>query len=200
MSEYIVENISKKTVTLTDLRVEIRPQASIDLEKVAHRSDIERSLDLKKAFKLKLLHFVRRTEKVKVEKPPSEAQMKQMMQEAMNKAMETQKQKDEPFDVNKMAETIKRQVSSVIGDKIDGKLNELIESVKNVTQTVYVTGNADNKDGIIQPQVDIATLAEITQKGVEAIASEIKQQDEPEKKAKKVKLNTLAIDLAKELE
>lgn len=44
---YIVHNLTNRTIVLADLRAEIGPKKMLDLEKVAARSDIDRSYDLR---------------------------------------------------------------------------------------------------------------------------------------------------------
>jgi len=196
---YIVENISGRTIQISDLRAEIRPNKTLDLEKVARRIDIERSLDLLTALKQKLLKLVRnlKPEKIKIEKPLSEAELKKLVEIAMANAMQKSKETDTPLDMSRIQDSIKRQISHSINEQLDGKLDALLKAVQSIPQQTLISGSLVQAN--IGPEVDIAKLAEITQKGVESISADITQKDN-EKKAKKIKLNTQASDLARELE
>lgn len=55
---YIVHNLTKKTIILSDIRAEIRPRMTMDLERFAHRQDIERSFDLIQSIKSGKLRIV----------------------------------------------------------------------------------------------------------------------------------------------
>jgi len=195
---YIVENISGKTLQLSDLRAEIRPGTTLDLEKVARRIDIERSIDLLTAIRQKLLKLVRnfKPQKIKIEKQLSEAELKKLVEISMAQAIQKSKE-DSTLDVNKIHDSIKRQISHSINEQLDGKLDALLKAVQSIPQQTLVNGSITQAN--IGPEIDIAKLAEITQKGVENISADITQR-ETEKKAKKIKLNTQATDLAKELE
>jgi predicted DNA-binding protein (UPF0251 family) len=68
---FLVKNLTKTTIILPDLRVEIGPLKEMDLEKAARRIDIDRSIDLFNAIKAKLLKVIKKTiaEKVIISKP-----------------------------------------------------------------------------------------------------------------------------------
>ena len=199
-SFYIIRNTSGRTVLLEDLRVEIKPNALIDLEKVARRIDIENSIDLARAFSLKLLKVVKRTkpvrEKVKVKKQFSEEQLRSMVEAATLKAMKKAKEKKESLDVSKLQDSIKRQISSSLGEKVDEKMDMLLKAIQNIPAIAATSAGPGQEIG---PEVDISKLAEAAQKGVDTIEFS-EQEKEPLQKVKKVKLNTNAINLAQELD
>ena len=213
-SYYIIENISGTTVIIPDLGVELKPAMILDLEKVARRIDIERSLDLIKAFAAKLIKIVKKSipqKRVKLEKPLSESELHSLLEKAMAKAVENARNTNQPLDMTKLQETIQRQIAkittqlSTIEQKqtplavsadtnVDDKLDALMAAIQNIK--LQQQGGQVSQEDI--SEIDLEKLAELAQKGVSAISSEISG---PEMKTtKKIKLNTNVHDLAKEIE
>ena len=220
---FIVENLTNTTIILPDLRAtEIGPLKSLDLEKVARRIDIDRSLDLVRAIKAKLLKVIKRIkppEKIKIEKPLTRDELSTVIEKATREAMERSQETGQTLDVTKLQESIKRQVehsiNSQLGGKLEGKIDTLLkqkeapatqderfdvllDAIKSLKESIpRGTGSGIEQIG---PEVDIAELAKITQKGVESISSEISQKKDIPKKSKRIKLDTQAHDLAQELD
>lgn len=194
---YIVENTSSKTIQLSDLRAEIGPNKVVDLEKIARRIDIERSIDLGTALRQKRLRIVKSVhpQKIKVEKQLSEKELKTLMEQAMKTAMQESKP-GEVLDIGKIQDSIKRQISTSISEQLNNAMEPLLKAI----QAIPSTGGSVGSTSEISPNIDISKLAEITQKGVSSIGSEITESKDSEKKAKKIKLNTQITDLANQLE
>jgi len=221
-SYFIVQNLTNTTIILPDLRgAEIAPNKKLDLEKVARRIDIERSLDLVKAIKASLLRIVKRSswpqkinpaDKIRIERPYTKDELSEAIQKATEIAMKRAIEKGQTLDVTKLHETIQRQVAHSIDGQFDDRLDHLLkqkqakpddkfdavlEAIKALKESLPAGGVAAESRG---PEVDIEELAKIAQKGVEKISSKISQPKDQPKKSKRIKLDTQASDLAKELE
>jgi len=200
---YIVKNVSKNVITLSDLHVEIRPNEEIDLEKTASRIAVEHSVDLKHAFRIKVLKIVKhiRPEKrIKVERLPSEKEMLVLIEKAtaefLRRSAEGKEKK--PFDVSKFKGLIENQISNSIQAQFDGKFDMLLKAIQSLPKdSIAATVKKGSGDS---PEVDIRELARITQKEINSLSDEMKKEEEPKIKAKKIKLDTKAINLAKELD
>ena len=201
-----MENVSNRTVILPDIRAEIGPGKQFDFAKIARIIDIERSRDLFTAIKAKLLKFVKKSvNKIKVEKPPSEDVFKRLMEEAVAEAIKKSSESKQVIDMTKIKETVERQIAASLkkqqqapdNDKISEKLDNLIQMMSKSGGSTGMAGSAGDADKVAEPQVSLEDLASITQKGVQNVASEIKSSGD--NKPKKIKLDTRAIDLAKEL-
>jgi hypothetical protein len=195
---YIVENISGKTIYLSDLRAEIKPNSTLDLEKVARRIDIERSIDLNTALRQKRLKITRGTHKpkIKIEKQLSEKELKLLIEQTMKTAITESKKHGEVLDISKIQDSIKKQISASINEQIGSAMEPILKAIQSIPNT----GNNSGSSNEISPTIDISKIVEITQKGVSNIGSEITESQESDRKTKKIKLNTQAIDMAKELE
>ena len=169
------------------------------------------------AFKSKrpLIKFIKCSEmanaKVKIEKPIDTTELEKMMHSALSKYIKELQRKPHPekqvIDMTKIGESIKQQINQSLSDKliqeqfggkinsqIDDKLNALMIAIKDI----QLKGGSMEDIKKIVPNVDLAELAKITQQGVEFITEGI--QDSQSKKIKKIKLETNAADLARELE
>jgi len=218
---FIVKNVSGRNVVLSDLNVELEPDAQLDLEKVVRKIDIGRSFDLMAALKKGLLKIIKRTkpQKVKVEKPLTSDEISFLIDKATREATEKAITSGQSLDITKLHESIQRQIASSINKELDGSLKDKIDSalqnnqipqpsddkidalfkaINELKNSFSQGGDTTANSGSI-PSVNIDDLARIAQKGIGSITEEM-QQEQSSKKPKKIKLSTQANDLAKELD
>jgi len=83
----------------------------------------------------------------------------------------------------------------------DDKFDVLLKAIEALKGSVAQSGTVATTDEATGPTMSMEELAKITQKSVEAISSEFKEEEKPPApKVRKIKLSTGASDLAKELE
>jgi len=196
---YIVKNVSSNLVTLSDLRVEIAPGATLDLEKVTKKVEIERSMDLIHALKKAILKIVKikKPDKVQIPKQLSKDEMQALLDQALKKAMEKSVRTGN-LDITSLQKTIEREVSSNVNKQVEGKLDDLLNAVKSLQNSGTISGSKN--ETTISPDIDLEKLAAIAQKGAEQIAAEIENSQSSQKKAQKIKIPTSATNLANELD
>lgn len=180
---FLVHNMTGTVVILPDLRVEIGRHKVFDLEKVAHRDLIERSLHLQIALrdkKLRLLkHSVVRTDKkVKQQNNLSESKIEEIIRKVINE----NSPKNDVNDIDKVTKAVNTGVETILNSLRD-KLNSINITVPQQNQLSDINIDADK-------------LAEIRHKSVEQLEIETGGSN----KGKKVNIvNTSIHDIADEL-
>jgi len=185
---------------LSDIRVEIKPRAVLDLEKVAPRSVLDDSRDLKNALGSKRLQLGRHSIiRTRAQPPPPPVKI-------IEKHIEKTITKD--LDEERLAALIKKvmqensqpQVEVQVPaqpdmSEIKNVLRDMMSDITDKLDNIKVTASADDIDKL---PIDPAQFAEISQKSVEKISAGIETGGI--KKTKKINLRNQDIhDLAGEL-
>ena len=192
---YVVHNLTKRTIVLSDLRAEIGPQKMLDLEKVAERTAIDRSYDLRLALDTKRIRLcsqgivstiakpeVRVIEKV-IEKHHHHKQEIQTIDEVrlaalMRRIMKENQEASQPAPTDSSQQILRAM--SALQAKIDAM-------------------GGEESSGINMPSIDPEKLAELQAKAINKMSESI--ETGIKKTGKKVILkNTNLDDLANELE
>lgn len=196
---FIIHNLTNKTIVLSDLRVEIGPRRLLNLERVAERSAIDNSRDLKRALAERQLALTRhsiietnqvpdREVKRNIHEGLSEEQLSRLIRKAVSEELgERKSAKEEPTHQPNIEETIQKAIVSNMGG--------LIDSIRQEINSVHV--DPKKKE---EMSIDPEKFAEMSQKSIDKISNEI--QTGGQKKGKSVKIinKKSASDLANELE
>jgi len=164
---YVVHNASPKTVVLPDLHAQIEPNTIVDLEKIADRETIDRSVHLRIALRQKRLrlgrHSVVRSKQVHVmsaqpqvvQQPPpqlSEEQLTHIIRRVVNEI----KTDDSKTNVG---DAVEQAVRRSVGDLV----SEIRDKINSVPTVEHKT----------ESSIDPTKLAELSQKSVEKLSTEI---------------------------
>lgn len=195
---YIIHNLTSKTIILSDLRVEIGPRKILDLERVADRATIDSSRDLKKALAQRRLALTRHSiietnravEPRVIERPAQgidEEQLSRLIKQAVSDELSKHKPEHQPQP--DIEETIQKAIVSNMGG--------LVDSIREEINNVRVEKPDQRQQDI---PIDPEKFAELSQKTVEKLSSEIETGGQ--KKAKSVRIinKKSASDLANELD
>lgn len=152
---YIVRNLTNRTVILADIRAEIGPYRILDLERVAQRSDIENSNDLRRSLENgpnRSLQFVKQTvvrlpdrASPRVEDKLDENRLKEMIEKTIKDQLESMPQ-------NNLEDVIARAMTKAMG-ALQGKTTVTSEP--------------------IETEIDPEKLAEMQQRAIEKMSGEI---------------------------
>lgn len=191
---YIVHNTSSKTVMLSDLRAEIKPMAILDLEKVAHREDIERSRDLKHALKTNKLqlgrHSVVRTVHIHDNTQPKdqgidESRLASLIRQVVSEEMGKERQTNQVSQQNSNVDDMK---------KVHDSVNELLMQIRDRINEPQSSPKAEADETHLDPE----KIAELSQRSVQQISSGIETGGSQKKKKVQI-INDNLKNLADEL-
>ncbi len=196
---FIVHNLTGKTITLSDLRVEIGPRKILDLELVTDRASIDASLDIKKALAQRILALTRHSiiqidqpavqpsrivEKTTIQKI-DEAQLSRLVREAVAQELQGQPKQQHP-DIE---QTIQKAIVSNMGG--------LVSSIRDQINNIQIAGPKKTVDDL---PIDPKKFAEISQKSIQKISEEIETGGQNKAKQIRIVNKKSASDLANELE
>jgi len=181
---YVVHNITNRTVMISDLRAEIAPHKMLDLEKVATRSNIEGSPDLRSALSASLLRVLSNTNRPE------------------KKTVERIVERESALDEQKLTAIIRQAMrdgtlntSSQQTDKEDMK--KIMDVLYNVTSKLNNINKTDEK--IEESVISGEDLANLQFKAMQKITDDI-ESSKTYRSAKKIKIdNKSVMDLADEL-
>jgi len=192
---YVVHNTTNKLVTLSDLKAEIGPRKILDLEKIAHRDQIERSYDLKVALTKKYLRLIKHSvitvHQVPKQKNPTpeiihhvekfdDEKLLSLIKETISEEIQKQKSED-------IGSTLKHAISSGVKD--------LQESIRNQINNIKISPDSHVETEVI---IDPEKLAELQQKPISKITESIETSGSS--KGKKINvINSNVKNLADEL-
>lgn len=194
---YVVRNLTKRTIILSDLKAEIGPYKMLDLEKVAHREDVSRSRDLRNALKSARLRLMSNS----VAKQPKVPEVR-IIERIIEKQVE--KHHTETIIDEGKLEAIMRKILSEqpkpptqIQESVP--VNKILDAFAALQQKIDTFGT-DKKDSLLDmPNIDPERLADLQSKAIEQISKNI--ETGVRKTGKKVKLkDTNLSDLASELD
>ena len=178
---YVIHNLTKRTIVLSDLRAEIGPHKMLDLEKVADRPTIQRSGDLKVALNTSRLRLCSHGV---VSKSKPEIQVIERIIEKQGSG----------FDEDRLKEILRQ----IVGEQkpIDSS-QALLGALASLEQKIASMGG--NKQGDFDmPDIDPELLANLQSKAIDKISENI--ETGVKKSGKKVILkDTRLDDLADEL-
>lgn len=191
---YIVHNLTSKTIVLADLRAEIGPHKILDLEKVAERTAVDRSYDLRLALSTKRLRLCSQGIVSKTSKPEV------LIVEKIIEKHHHYKSEQHGLDEVRLAALMKKimlenQVASQPAPTDSGK--QILQAMSALQAKIDAMGGEDSS-GIGMPSIDPEKLAELQAKAINKLSENI--ETGIKKPGKKVILkNTRLGDLASEL-
>ena len=188
---YIIHNLTKRTIVLSDLRAEIGPHKMLDLEKVADRGRIERSYDLRTALNTSRLRLCSQGVVSKTSKPEV-----QIVEKVIEKHHHHEQQTlDEARLIVLIQQALKGQNKPQ--PQIDSS-QQILDAMADLQRKIEVIGG-DSVKNLDLPSVDPAKLAELQAKAIDKMSENIETGNT--KTGKKVILkNTRLDDLASELD
>ena len=154
---YLIQNISKKEITISDLNLSFRPKEAKDLDMIFERSKADFSKNLKQAIVIKILKVLQKTESinqtvVKEPVPP--------IQNGVDKAT---------------LEQMKNDIRKEIQDQMSNSNTEVINQLSQIAN--ILKNNQQNKEIKYtenQDQLDKKILSEIHMKNLNKLAKDIK--------------------------
>lgn len=177
---YIVRNMTSRTVILSDLRAELGPYKTLDLEKVVHRERVERSRNLRQALEIGTLCLVKYSVVHGPKRPieqPNNSMSKEEMEALIRRVMMDYKTEPaEPIIVEKVVETVIEQKDNTeeVGKIVRDSMSELMDSIRQEINSIQVGGPGDSRQKVIpMPSVDQERLAGIQQKAVAEISENV---------------------------
>lgn len=196
---YIVRNMTSRTVVLSDLRVELGPYKTLDLEKVISADRVEQSGNLRHALdigalclvKYSVIHGPRR-----LEAPAKESLGKVEMETLIRRVMSEYQTNPEPVVIPPPAET--KDNTEAVGRIIEDSMSKLMDSIRGEINSIQISGGGEAKSsGLAMPAVDQAKLAEMQQKAIAKISEGVSASM---KQGRKIKIKNRDLDnLASEL-
>ncbi len=197
---YIVNNITGKTVLISDLKAEIGPHKILDLEKVVDRASIDRSPNLRQALQTNRLRLVKHSV-IKTKKQVVHENVK-----IIEKTIEREK-----IDEARLARLIRsviqeehtnnKDIEDRVHKAIGGNLKEIVSDIRKEIQSGFsrVRIESPKEKNIVEESiVDPVKLAELQQNAIKKISEGIEISDT--KKPKSIRLiNKKLDDLASEL-
>jgi len=198
---YIVHNLTKRTIILSDLRAEIGPHKMLDLEKVAERNAIDRSYDLRTALTTKRLRLCSQGIVSKTVKPEVLVVEKIIEKHHHHETATNTQTLDEERLVALMTKIMRENQAAqpVAAPAVDSS-DKILEAMSALQSKIDSMGGDDPEGvGIGMAAIDPERLAELQAKAISKISEGI--QTGIKKTGKKVILkNTNLGDLASELE
>lgn len=188
---YIVHNLTKRTIVLSDLRAEIAPHKMLDLEKVADRAKIDRSYDLRTALQTSRLRLCSQGVVSKATKPEV-----QVVEKVVEKHHHHESQ---TLDEARLLALIQQamQQSPRSRPQLDSS-QQILEAMADLQRKIEAIGGEEVKN-IDLPSIDPVKLAELQSKAIDKMSEDIETSNA--KTGKRVILkNTKLDDLASELE
>jgi len=208
---FLVQNTTRRTIILSDIRTEIGPRKVIDLERIVERQDLDKSRDLAFALKNKQLAIFRRTiihnkegkqtikmvpdadivENIIKNHTISESKMRELIKDVLSESkQETIKEEEKT-----------KKTDTVIDPEIQNSLQKLLKVVENIQsrpQQVIIKEKEDKLDSNLS--IDPAKLAELQKEPVKKLHDQLKGSTG--KKSRKIKLDNFKdiSKLANELE
>lgn len=189
---YIVHNLTKRTIILSDLRAEIGPQKMLDLEKVAERTAIDRSYDLRLALSTKRLRLCSQGVVSKTAKPEV-----LIVEKIIEKHHHHETQS---IDEARLAAMLKKIMleNQVAPQAAPVDSSQQILEAMNALQEKIASMGGESSSGTDMPSIDPEKLAELQAKAINKMSESI--ETGIKKPGKKVILkNTRLNDLADEL-
>lgn len=198
---YIVHNLTKRTIVLADLRAEIGPQKMLDLEKVAERTAIDRSYDLKLALDTSRLRLCSRGVISKTTKPEVQV-VEKVIEKHHHHHQEAQQQNQ--LDEARIEALLKKIIlenqtpaQTVVQQSPDSS-QQLLDMMDSLKQKIESMGGKDSSETDI-PSIDPEKLAELQARAIDKMSKGIETGNK--KPGKKVILkNTNLGNLASELD
>lgn len=196
---YIVNNMTGKTVLISDLKAEISPHKILDLEKVVDRASIDRSTDLRQALQTNRLRLVKHSviKQNKTVKDSVRIIEKTIEREKIDEAKLASLIRSVIKEESVNSQDLEERVEKAIG----GNLQDIASDIRREIQTGFSNVKFDPESAKRQVEesiVDHVRLAELQQKAIKKISEEIEISDG--KKPKSIRLiNKKLDDLASEL-
>lgn len=189
---YIVNNMTSKTINISDLRVEIGPHRIVDLEKIVTLSAIEQSLDLVRAFDQKLLRVIRHTVvKTNKELKPVNPQLSAISEDVLLSIRDEIRSLNNSGDVD---DKIKNIVHGNLKDVVQTLREDIATGFKNVAKNSS-KDESKNQDNGVPPE----KLAELQQRSIAAMSEDIEMGVNKKPKVVKIINKKKLSDLANEL-
>ena len=183
---------------LSDIRAELGPYKTLDLEKVVRQERVESSINLRQALDLgtlclvkhSVVHGPRRHTEV-LPNAMSKAEMELIMRKIM---AEYQTPPAEPQPIPEAKDNTEE-----VGKIFENKMDKLMDSIRQEINSISIADGDGNKrgGGVPMPAIDQAKLAEIQQKAVAKLGDEVSASV---KKGRKITIkNRKMDDIASEL-
>jgi len=199
---FVVHNLTKRTIVLSDLRAEIGPQKMLDLEKVAERNAIDRSYDLRTALGTKRLRLCSQGV-ISTSPKPEVHVIEKLVEKHHHHHTEEHHHEKETLDEARilamMRAIIKENQQSTVVTAGDNK--QVLDAVAALQQQIQLLGGSERKssDVNLMPSIDPAKLAELTSRVVNKMSEGIETGNT--KPGRRVILkNTRLSDLADEFD
>lgn len=192
---YIVHNLTNRTIILSDLRAEIGPHKMLDLEKIAERTAVDRSYDLRLALSTKRLRLISQGVVSKTSKPEV------LVVEKVIEKHHHHETGQQSLDEVRLAALMKKimlenQVAPQLAPADSSK--QILEAMSALQSKIDAMGGDDSSNADM-PSIDPKKLAELQAKAIDKISQDI--ETGIKKPGKKVILkNTHMGDLASELD
>lgn len=184
---YLIQNITDKPIILSDLNgIEISPRKVVDLEKIANKSDINNSRNLKDAISMKKLLIPKFIEI-----------------NSDNTTKKATKKKEHKLDEEKIYSLIKKALSEQQIQQPNNNISETLEkavakSMTGLIDSIRSQINNVNVNDQPIPEISHEKLAEITQQSIQKITENIETNNG--QKAKKINVvNKNIANLADEI-
>jgi hypothetical protein len=199
---FVVHNLTTRTIILSDLRVEIGPRKILDLERVADRSAIDGSRDLKKAIADRRLALTRHSI-IQVDKPVPKPAPQVIERTTVQKVDEEQLAK---LIKQTIAEELRNQppqsqpqadIEDTIQKAIVSNMGGLVSSIRDQINNIRI--EKPDKE-VEELPIDPKQFAEISQKSVQKISDEIETGGQNKAKQIRISNKKSASDLANELD
>ncbi len=192
---YIVHNLTNKTIVLSDLRAEIGPHKMLDLEKVAERTAVDRSYDLRLALSTKRLRLCSQGVVSKTSKPEV------IVVEKIIEKHHYKESEQQGLDEARLAALMKKiMLENQVAPQpapVDSS-EKILQAMSALQAKIDAMGGKDSS-GIDMPSIDPEKLAELQAKAIDKMSESI--ETGIKKPGKKVILkNTHLGDLANELD
>lgn len=183
--------MTNRTVILSDIRAEIGPYKTIDLERVASRESIDRSYDLKQSRDRKTISVVkhsiiRNTIKIPhittpgITKDDIASVVKSVIQEH---TIEKKTPSDEKTHITE------ESVKNIMHDGLDRLMSSIREQINSI--------NISKTDMPIESNLSQSDMANLQQKAISKVSEEMETSNKPNKKI--IIKNDRAKDIANEL-
>ena len=191
---YVIHNLTKRTIVLSDLRAEIGPQKMLDLEKVAERTAIDRSYDLRLALNTKRLRLCSQGVVSKTSKPEV------LIVEKVIEKHHHHEPEQQGLDEARLTALMKRMLleHQAVPQAVPADSSEqILQAMSALQAKIDAMGGEDSS--IDMPSIDPEKLAELQAKAIAKLSENI--ETGIKKPGKKVILkNTRLGDLANELD
>ena len=192
---YVIHNLTNKTIILSDLRAEIGPHKMLDLEKVAERTAVDRSYDLRLALSTKRLRLCSQGVVSKTSKPEV------FVVEKIIEKHHHHESGQQGLDEARLAALMKKIMleNQVAPQPVPVDSSEQILKAMSALQAKIDAMGGDDSSDTDMPSIDPEKLAELQAKAINKMLENI--ETGIKKPGKKVILkNTHLGDLANELD